>query len=1085
MSLSTDLIDQFVTATNDEKKVSTETTVYGKVKKDDTGIKVLLDGNTVPTPAITTVNVEDGQRVSVLIKNHTAMITGNMDDPSIGNTKAAETVKQETLRFETAMGKRLTVDELTAVTGFIDKLITNDITTENISAVKADIEDLLAGTITTDELKAKWAQIDGLDAGFADIITANIGTAIVQHLTSSYAYIRRLEADHGDFKTLVTDKFTANDAVIKALAVNKLDANAVDAKFANIDFANVGEAAIRSLFANTGLIDNLTVGDGMVVSGDLAVVTLNASNIKSGKMTADRLWLKGEDGVYYQLNLNALGEVYVTDLTDEEQQELQNGIHGENIIANSITARHIVADDLTAFGATIANFKIKPPSRENLLTDETSANEVENRLYSHRMLALKNTDMLVHGGKYTLSFECDSLDESINWCLYAAVYDENGTGATREFITEFERIGSTNTWVGTGICPAGYTYGDLYLYRLPDPTPDQHQEMAMTRHVKLEVGPQATSYDPEPGKLYSDVKESPENETRGVYMDTDGQFAVGDGNNYLKFYNDDGTYKLALKTSHIELDSGKTVEETVDDVQSIGKNLFLNSGRLQNAYITSSISEESGVIEDPTAPSGNALVYKWTIDDAHAMLNLDISYLNYENKVKAGDKITVSMYVKFNREITCTPRCRCLFVDSDSAEYMYPTTLNTNWQRLIITAVVTKDANSFVPDTGVLNIVLESNEFKAEAGDVFYFSSPKIELGDKPTAWTWSTESDDTDIRNIVSAVKEDIAGKGSAIENIERLLKGEYDDNEVYIGYNKIRTLINDLSGTESSLHISDGSDKNSKEVLFSETNGQGIIYNFATAVSDVLKGMADDTSAAVELAGRIELKTDELGDAYILIAPAGEGCKLKLTADDVEFINSSDSVAAVLTSDETDSLRTDNVTVDNEFRQTNSIYGSRNLLTKATAEDADSSGTNRKLQVHDSDKLISGKKYTMSFDGKLLAGATSWHLNVNVKETATGNETNNTRFISDFKEVSPGRWVGTGKYPKLPEGYEYVALRLYPYPRNDTGPWHTNSKVKLEEGAKATEFTLAPEDSNIKNGYFVWEVRSNGNYGLSWKGE
>ena len=59
---------------------------------------------------------------------------------------------------------------------FIGNLISENITTEVISAVKADIQELVAGTITTDELKAKWAQIDGLDAGFADIITANIGS---------------------------------------------------------------------------------------------------------------------------------------------------------------------------------------------------------------------------------------------------------------------------------------------------------------------------------------------------------------------------------------------------------------------------------------------------------------------------------------------------------------------------------------------------------------------------------------------------------------------------------------------------------------------------------------------------------------------------------------------------------------------------------------------------------------------------------------------------------------------------------------------------------------------------------------------
>lgn len=52
--------------------------------------------------------------------------------------------------------------------------------------------------------------------------------------------------------------------------------------------------------------------------------------------------------------------------------------------------------------------------------------------------------------------------------------------------------------------------------------------------------------------IYSEVKDSEGNTTRGIYMDTDGQFNFGDSSNFIKYYRDeDGTYKLAISAASI------------------------------------------------------------------------------------------------------------------------------------------------------------------------------------------------------------------------------------------------------------------------------------------------------------------------------------------------------------------------------------------------------------------------------------------------------------------------------------------------------------------------------------------------------
>lgn len=162
--------------------------------------------------------------------------------------------------------------------------------------------------------------------------------------------------------TVFQGKF--DDLNLKSLSANEAVIGRIAADFVKSDFADFTDAQIRNLYANTGLITDLTVQDGKI-TGRLCAVEINADNITTGTLTTDRFLIKGNNGLYYKLNVSVLGEATVESLSEEEQEKLKNGIHGENIIAESITANKIAVSDLTAFKATIASFKI-----ENI-TDET------------------------------------------------------------------------------------------------------------------------------------------------------------------------------------------------------------------------------------------------------------------------------------------------------------------------------------------------------------------------------------------------------------------------------------------------------------------------------------------------------------------------------------------------------------------------------------------------------------------------------------------------------------------------------------------------------------------------------------------
>ena len=83
MGISNELISQLVKVTGEAtKRAKTETTTYGTIVVQDGSRYVRLDGSDLLTPISTTADAIDGERVTVMIKNHTAVVTGNLKSPA-------------------------------------------------------------------------------------------------------------------------------------------------------------------------------------------------------------------------------------------------------------------------------------------------------------------------------------------------------------------------------------------------------------------------------------------------------------------------------------------------------------------------------------------------------------------------------------------------------------------------------------------------------------------------------------------------------------------------------------------------------------------------------------------------------------------------------------------------------------------------------------------------------------------------------------------------------------------------------------------------------------------------------------------
>lgn len=418
MGLSSDLISQFVKVTKDDKIEKKEAIVYGTTVDYNGTTYVKLDGSELLTPISTTADVKPDERVTVMIKDHTATITGNMSSPAARTDDVKDTANQIN-EFEIVMAHKVTSEELEAITATIESLRAKTAHFNNMEAVNAAINSLEAKYATLTNVSAKDiealnADIENLKVKFGEF--TDIST---EDLEAIYADIGMLSAYTADFTYVSADVLQAIKANIKTLDVEKLSAKDADIKYANIDFSNIGEAAIEYFYSKSGLIEDIIISEGKI-TGNLIGVTIKGDLIEAGTLVADKLVVKGSNGLYYKLNTDGV--------TTETEQTDYNSLNGSVITAKSITATKISVDDLVAFDATIGGFNI---------TDSA---------------------------------------------------------------------------------------------------------------------------------IYSGVKSSADNDTRGVYLDKEGQVAFGDSTDYLRYYKDtDGNYILEIAASRISFGTDKkTIEEAID-----------------------------------------------------------------------------------------------------------------------------------------------------------------------------------------------------------------------------------------------------------------------------------------------------------------------------------------------------------------------------------------------------------------------------------------------------------------------------------------------------------------------------------------
>ena len=400
MALSQDIKSQFAKAMT-PKKEPVEKTVNGTFKIINGKEYVQLDGSDILTPVKSTVVADTGDRVSVLIKNHDALVNGNITFPA-ARGKDLDNMKDEMDEFGNTIKM---LDNNIQLQENSIKMINTNIQTMDAtiqiheSTIQSQGSSILAldssiatinsqiSTINSD-ISAQGSKIESID----DTIKSHgnsidsFNNTIVEVNNKVQAYDNAIEQMGNDIKqfnntineqnsqiTAIDTKVQAYDSTLISLGsdivilnsafqivdgkltglseavIESLKTGSLNAEYATIDFSNIGEAAVEKLFAESGIIKDLVMSEGQV-TGELIGVVIKGDLIEANTIRADSLVIRGEDGLYYRLNHT--GE------TVEAQQTDQNSLNGELIAAKTITANKIAVDDLVAFGATIGKFII-------------------------------------------------------------------------------------------------------------------------------------------------------------------------------------------------------------------------------------------------------------------------------------------------------------------------------------------------------------------------------------------------------------------------------------------------------------------------------------------------------------------------------------------------------------------------------------------------------------------------------------------------------------------------------------------------------------------------------------------------------
>ena len=323
--------------------------------------------------AIGEAQIEDASIGTAKIQDG-SIVTAKIHDGAIDSAKIGDAAVTRAKIDEAAIGAAQIEDGVITSA----KIGAGEIQTANIhdaaiteakitdGAIKnAKIDDAAISMAKIQDAAITNAKIGGAAVGTANIqdaaiTNAKIGGAAVGTANIQDAAIVAAKILDGEIITAKIADLAVTGAKIADLAVTTAkiaQAAITNAQIANaaVDTAQIALGAITAALIANGAVGTAQIADASIT--DAKIVSLNADVITSGTLATERLIIRGDDGLIYEINAQASG-LTLEELQDEKYREQLNGTV---IVARSITADQIAAATITAneiLSGTITGDKI-------------------------------------------------------------------------------------------------------------------------------------------------------------------------------------------------------------------------------------------------------------------------------------------------------------------------------------------------------------------------------------------------------------------------------------------------------------------------------------------------------------------------------------------------------------------------------------------------------------------------------------------------------------------------------------------------------------------------------------------------------
>ena len=335
MALTDNLLREFAKTVNKTPETETKQKYYGTAHIRDNRVYVSIDGSKQQTPAIATVGVKDGERVTIELSDHKAYIVGTGDS----EIKEVSTVIEKEVKLpdgtvtieqviqkvlSTKMPAQMAIDEITSKLIATKVLNSDIINTETIKADSGFFKAIETYALTVEKLKAATA-----DIGYLTVQDLEGDRATIKNLVADNVTINKmLEAQKSSITELDTKKLNAEDAKITYATIDKLNADVADIKKTNTEELNAEIAKIK-----------VTLGDYAKVD-ELKSTNAEISKIKSEYVTTAVLhsdYLTTEEIVATYATINSIKTSYAEiDLANVEKATIGKVLANIGLISSAI-----------------------------------------------------------------------------------------------------------------------------------------------------------------------------------------------------------------------------------------------------------------------------------------------------------------------------------------------------------------------------------------------------------------------------------------------------------------------------------------------------------------------------------------------------------------------------------------------------------------------------------------------------------------------------------------------------------------------------------------------------------------------------